>query len=254
MEHEQNRSTRSFEMHFGSRRGSTGGQLITGLLFVVVGAGLLLDTFNILEFWPFVHTWWPSALMIIALWKLASRSGSFLGSTILFAVGALLQLGKLDIIDGFWSAFWPIVLILIGVSLIVGKKKYDRHTATSTSADGEGLPYEQDRLTSSAIFGGSSVRVTSQKFQGGEITATFGGLEIDLRGAEIDGTMAVLRSTAIFGGIELRVPPHWAVVVKGTPILGGIEDKTNRFRDTNVLGPTLVLDSTVILGGIEIST
>lgn len=254
MEQDPNRFSQSFEMHVGSRRSATSGQFITGLLFVIVGGGLLLDAFNVVAFWPFVHMWWPSALMIIALWKLATRSGSFLGSAILFAVGALLQLGKLDIIDGFWSAFWPIVLILIGLSMIVGKKKFVRSGTTQTSTGGEGLPYEQDRLTSSALFGGSSVRVTSQKFQGGEITATFGGLEIDLRGAEIDGNLAVLRSTAIFGGIELRVPPHWAVVVKGTPILGGIEDKTNRFRDTNVIGPTLVLDTTVILGGIEIST
>jgi hypothetical protein len=44
------------------------------------------------------------------------------------------------------------------------------------------------------------------------------------------------------------------VQVNGTPILGGIEDETNKYRDDNVVGPTLILDATVVLGGIEIKT
>ncbi len=252
MDEQQTQFHKSFQMSAGGNR-SMGGQLLTGLIFVVVGVGLLLDTMNVLEFWPFVRQWWPSALMIIALGKIITRSGSLLGSGILFAIGALLQLSHLNIIDGFWSAFWPIVLILIGISLIAGKKKYEQYVNPSPVGNSGEIPYEHDRITSNAVFGGSSVRVTSKHFQGGDITAAFGGLEIDMRGAEIEGNVAVLKASAILGGIELRVPPHWTVVVKGTPVLGGIEDKTIRFRDANVLGPSLVIDATVVLGGIEIS-
>lgn len=256
MEPNPNNAQHYFQMHFGSRQKSVGGQVVMGIIFVIVGGGLLLDAFNILEFWPLVSTWWPSALMIIALTKLATRSGSLLGNGILFAVGALLQLGRLEIIDGFWHAFWPIVLILIGVSMLVSRKKNSQPygTTNTTYGEGEGLPYEQDRLTTNAIFGASETRVTSRNFQGGEISAVFGGLEIDLRSAEIQGNLAVLKAMSVFGGIELKVPPHWTILVKGTPILGGIEDKTNRFRDPNVIGPTLVLDATVVFGGIEIGT
>lgn len=256
MDPNPNNAQHNFQMHFGSRQKSVGGQVVWGMIFVVVGGGLLLDAFNIVEFWPLVSTWWPVALMIVALTKLATRSGSVLGNSILFAVGALLQLGRLDIIDGFWHAFWPIVLILIGVSMLVSRKKNSHHSAMNneTSGGGEGLPYEQDILSTSAIFGASETRVTSRNFQGGEISAVFGGLEIDLRSAEIQGNLAVLKAKAVCGGIELKVPPHWTILVKGMPILGGIEDKTNRFRDPNVIGPTLVLDATVALGGIEIGT
>ncbi|MCX6141114.1 MAG: LiaF-related protein [Candidatus Kapabacteria bacterium] len=256
MEQNPNNVRHSFEMNFGAKKKSIGGQVVMGLIFVIVGGGLLLDTFNIVEFWPLLGTWWPSSLMIIALVKLATRSGSVFGNGMLFTVGALLQLGELDIIHGFWSAFWPIVLILIGISMLVDRKKNSQPFGmnNTTSGEGDGLPYEENRLEANAIFAGNDLRVTSRHFTGGEANAIFGGMEIDFRSAEIEGNMVVLKCSAIFGGVEIKVPPHWTVHVKGTPIFGGIDDKTNRFRDTNVLGPTLVLDATVIFGGIEIGS
>jgi len=256
MEQDGNKFSKSFEMNIGRNRSSLGGQVIMGLIFVIVGGGLLLDTFGVIEFWPLLQIWWPSALMIVALVKLATRSGSLFGSGMLFTVGALLQLGNLDLISGFWSAFWPIILILIGVSMLFDrKKKYNPFVKNqATSGEGNGLPYEDNRVDANAVFSGSEIRVTSKKFTGGSANAVFGGLELDLRSAEIEGNLAVLACSAIFGGIELKVPPHWTVHVKGTPIFGGIDDNTNRFRDTNVVGPTLVLDATVIFGGIEIGS
>jgi len=37
---------------------------------------------------------------------------------------------------------------------------------------------------------------------------------------------AVLDVFAFWGGVEVRVPRDWTVVMKGTPILGGFTDKT----------------------------
>jgi len=256
MDPHQNNMRRAFQMNFATKKKSIGGQVLMGVIFVVVGGGLLLETFNIIEFWPLLNMWWPSLLMVIALAKLVSRSGSVFGNGMLFTVGALLQLGNLDIINGFWSAFWPIVLILIGISMLVNRKKKSNPFVTSSTAsgEGEGLPYEENRLEANAIFAGNDVRVTSRNFSGGEANAIFGGMDIDMRSAEIQGNLAVFKCVALFGGVELKVPPHWTIHVKGTPIFGGIEDKTQRFRDSNVVGPTLVLDATVIFGGIEIST
>ncbi|MBC8125463.1 MAG: hypothetical protein H7X70_06980 [Candidatus Kapabacteria bacterium] len=256
MDTQPNNVRHSFEMNFGAKKKSIGGQVVMGIIFVAVGGGLLLETFNLIEFGPLLSIWWPSLLMVIALVKLATRSGSVFGSGMLFTVGALLQLGNLDIINGFWSAFWPIVLILIGISMLVDRKKKTNPYVTSSAKSGEaeGLPYEENRLEANAIFAGNEVRITSRNFTGGDANAIFGGLEIDMRSAEIEGNMAVLTCSAIFGGVELKVPPHWTIHVKGTPIFGGIENKTLRYHDANVIGPTLVLDATVVFGGIEINT
>lgn len=236
---------------------NSAGPIVFGLIFIVLGIGLLLDTVGVidLDVWGIVHTWWPSIVSVWAIARLVTRNGSFLGNTILFVVGILLQLSSLNIIDGFWSAFWPIVFILSGLSLL--RSTLRRKSSVSSAPpreSAEGLPYENDFLETSAVMGASITRVTSRQFKGGTVSAIMGGLEIDLRSAEIDGNLAVLETTCVMGAIEIRVPPHWTVSVNGTPILGGIEDSTRKYRDENVIGPTLVLNATVVLGGIEIKS
>lgn len=252
----RNPSSFSYHVNLGRSRSSSG-PVVIGVIFLVLGVALLLDTMRVVSFdvWGILHTWWPSILSVWAIARLATRNGSFLGNTILFAVGVLLQLSSLDIIDGFWSAFWPIIFIMSGLSLLRSSlRRKGSLSSTQPSENAEGLPYERDFLEMSAVMGASSTRVTSKQFKGGTVSSIMGGLEIDLRSAEIDGNVAVLEVTCVMGGVEIRVPPHWTVQVKGTPILGGIDDETNKYRDDNVVGPTLILDATVVLGGVEIKT
>ncbi len=97
--------------------------------------------------------------------------------------------------------------------------------------------------------------MTSQDFQGGDITAIFGGIELDLTEANIQTNEATLAITAIFGGVEVRVPPNWQVAFRGAPIFGGVEDKTRTSRVVDPANPNLkvlVITGAVIFGGLEI--
>ena len=110
-------------------------------------------------------------------------------------------------------------------------------------------------LNEAAIFGGVERRVTSQDFQGGHISAIFGGVEIDMTDANMQADEATLEINAIFGGIEIRVPETWQVAFRGTPIFGGIADKTRVGRTTDLSDPrrkALILTGAVIFGGVEI--
>ena len=49
----------------------------------------------------------------------------------------------------------------------------------------------------------------------------FGGFELDLRQADIEGAEAVIEVNALFGGGEIKVPETWHVVVSGMGIFGG---------------------------------
>ncbi|MBS1562499.1 MAG: hypothetical protein JSS89_12905 [Bacteroidetes bacterium] len=112
-------------IEFGNRRGLPF-RFWMGILLVLLGTGFLLNVFDILPFGDLIGMYWPSVLMVVALIQLATRSASFTSAGILFTVGALLQANKLGWIDHFWSAFWPIVLIIIGISMLLNlndKKK-----------------------------------------------------------------------------------------------------------------------------------
>ena len=65
-----------------------------------------------------------------------------------------------------------------------------------------------------------------------------GGCEIDLRHASIDGE-AVIDIFALWGGVELRVPPDWTVVSRVTPILGGVDDILSGSRRDYFVGAQL---------------
>ena len=58
--------------------------------------------------------------------------------------------------------------------------------------------------------------------------ALFGGVELDMRHAKISTEGCKIHATALFGGVEIIVPDDWNVIITGTPIFGGIENKSRR--------------------------
>jgi hypothetical protein len=99
-----------------------------------------------------------------------------------------------------------------------------------------------------AVLGGFERRVTTSDFRGGEITAILGGCELDLREASIVKE-AVINVFAIWGGINVKVPPDWTVVLNGTPLMGGFSEKTVTPPDGS---KRLVITGYAIMGGVEV--
>jgi predicted membrane protein len=93
----------------------------------------------------------------------------------------------------------------------------------------------------------------SKNFQGGKLTAAFGGVDIDLTQADFTG-MATLQVDIIFGGMKLIIPPHWDVRVEVSNIAAGVEDK--RLSRISEVDPekVLLIRGTVFFGGLEIKS
>ena len=114
------------------------------------------------------------------------------------------------------------------------------------------LPPDTDSaISGTAVLSGIRRTSSSQDFRGGELTAIMGGCEIDLRQASIKEGDAVIDVFAFWGGIDLKVPLDWSVVVQGTPLLGGFDDKTRPPQGGS--SKRLVIKGYAIMGGVEIS-
>jgi hypothetical protein len=114
---------------------------------------------------------------------------------------------------------------------------------------------ETDKLEAFALFGGIERRIHTSNFVGGQITATFGGVEIDFRSADIAGEEAQMYLDAVFGGIELVIPERWTVVWDGQNIFGGYSDETRPpLPDVPGAPPRkrLVLRGRAFFGGISV--
>lgn len=84
-------------------------------------------------------------------------------------------------------------------------------------------------------------------FEGAELTTVFGGVECDLRNAVFEKDSAI-QVSAIFGGIDILVPPTINVKVNSNCIFGGISNKTSTHKDA----PTVYISGTCLFGGVEI--
>ena len=108
----------------------------------------------------------------------------------------------------------------------------------------------EDTVNLFVLFSGNSSINQSSNFKGGKASAVFGGIELDLRGSQLKDNNGFLDVTALFGGVDIKVPDNWRVEMQGTPLLGGIENSTK--PNPNSSAPVLKISGTAIFGGIEV--
>jgi len=114
-------------------------------------------------------------------------------------------------------------------------------------------PNFENSVNDFAVLGSVKRKLETNDFRGGALTTFFGGIEIDLRYAQITSPerSAVLVTTAVFGAVKLRVPQDWRVVLTGTSVLGNFEDKTVP-PNTGASAPSLVITGWSVFGAVEI--
>ncbi|HEV8375872.1 MAG TPA: DUF5668 domain-containing protein [Candidatus Polarisedimenticolia bacterium] len=217
-------------------------RLFVGLVIIALGAIALLDNFGVVRIGN-VWRLWPLILMAVGLSKILRPRGSpgRGAGTILTVVGFWLLLENLGVWPYSLGELWPLIVVAIGVFLVWG--------ALGNRPKGP-LPDDSSRVSTFSMLGGTEHRCKSQDFQGGDATAILGGCKIDLRQAAIKSGEALLDVFAMWGGIEIIVPRNWSIVLKGAPILGGFEDKTDSSQEAG--GPRLIVRGTALMGGVEI--
>jgi hypothetical protein len=124
-------------------------------------------------------------------------------------------------------------------------------TVTSTTPQfvvGHGGIAETDRMV--AVFGGVERKGRWRVRSKSQITAVFGGVDLDLREADFDAPVVEMTVAACFGGVELKVPSGITVRNETVNIFGGTEVKN---VGEHVEGaPTLVIKGTVLFGGVSV--
>ena len=111
---------------------------------------------------------------------------------------------------------------------------------------------ESDFLNLTFILGGGDHKFNSKSLKGGKITAIMGGGKIDLREADITEDEIFFEIFAFWGGVELIVPQSWQVNMKALPILGGVENKTSPDPNGASTVKRMTIRGTTIMGGMEV--
>ena len=251
---------------------------VGGAIVAVVGVVFLLSNMGIVRL-ENIWQYWPVILIAFGFARLVDSQG--LGSLIfggaLAGVGALILLQNLDILRLDWNMLWPAALIVWGLVILLRPHQWRKpwqagyqapFPANQTGVDpnqadtgstfgvcgGGATRLSQATINLVSLFGGGRRQVDSQEFRGGEVTAIFGGYELDLRNAAITLDQgAVVEATAIFGGIEIKVPGTWVVEARGVGVFGGFTDETRPPRPGEVTKvQRLIVTGAGIFGGVVI--
>lgn len=226
------------------RNRSASSQVLLGAFVIGMGVLFLLDNLSIFNFRSVIH-FWPTVLVLLGIIKLIdsqTASGRLVGGA-LIASGIVITLNRLGYIDFNMRMFWPLIMIAVGASLVFRALENRSALSEVPKADGS-----DEVVNITALLGGVQRRIVTQNFRGGEITAFMGGADLDLRSASI-GNEAVINVFAVMGGISLKVPPDWTIIMQGTPIMGGFDEKTIEAKDQN---KRLVIRGYAIMGGVEV--
>jgi hypothetical protein len=221
------------------------GRLLVGLSVVGLGVLFMLDAAGVLDAGRAIDRWWPAVIVAGGLLTLAERPPSVYRGLVLTAIGTILLLFTTDTLgESAWDYVWPAAIVLAGLVIL----SHWRGRAV-------GAPVRDDAdevVRATAIFSGPHVASTATRFRGAWLTALFGGVTLDLRGAGLDPGGAAVNATVVFGGVEILVPRGWRISVRSTPIFGGVDDKTDKSVQLDDTAPTLRVDAVALFGGVDI--
>lgn len=235
------------------------GSALGGIIIVIIGGGILMKQLSYhydIDFPRWLFSW-PMGMIAVGLYIGARHQFRSWGWMIPVAIGAVFLTQRIFRAADIVEFAIPAIIIGVGLYMILRpKRKSSSGTYTTpessmwnpetvTNEDGE-------RIDSVSVFGGAKKNVLSKNFKGGDVVSFFGGTEINLMQADINGVV-MLDVTCVFGGGKIIVPSNWKVQIDAVNIFGGIDDK-RQLPSAQDPSKTLVIDGTVIFGGIEIKS
>jgi hypothetical protein len=234
----------------GYRREQLGSaeRMVPAIVLIAVGAIFLLSNLHLFDARD-LFRYWPAILIAIGIVKLVDStdgSGRTAGA-VLIGVGGVFMARALGFLDVRVWDLWPLILIGVGLLML-----FERSSLFNFDWKIGPTVYPGGRKETAVFSGGKRV-IVDQDFKSAKFDAVFGGFELDLRRAGIGGDEAVLELNAVFGGIEVRLPESWAVVMKGAGVFGAFVDNTSQPDPRIYPNPKrLVVKGGAVFGGVDL--
>ncbi len=216
-------------------------KIVWGALLIACGVLFALNAFGVTDVNIFFDGWWTLLIIIPCLIGIFTEHDK-LGNIFGFIIGVLLLLATRDVFSfsTLWKIVIPVIIIRVGIRLIVGASAKEKSTPTINKSTAK-------RTT--AVFSGSEISFSGEVFEGANLSAVFGGIECDLRGAIIEKD-CVINAAAVFGGVDITVPDYVNIKLNSNSIFGGVSDLKHTPHIEGA--PTLYINAGCAFGGVDI--
>ena len=217
-------------------------RILWGLVFIVLGVIIALNVFNIIDFNIFFRGWWLVFIIIPCFIGLFDNTNeSKVGNIVGLVIGVLLLLMCNNLIrfDIIIKLFIPAIFVIIGLYLILGSSINSKVKEKINSTN-------KDNLESIvATFSEKSEK--PNKFNGAKVDAIFGSVYLDLSESSIKNE-SVIVATGIFGSVNIKVPEDVQVIIKSTPIFGGVSNKSKGKNEKKII----YIEAYAVFGSVDI--
>ncbi len=232
----------------------------TKILFGVVAIAFGVIYFgDVFDFWSVssFRGWWTLFIIVPAIGNMLSSKINA-GNVAFLIFGIWLLVSEQGWIDNqkLNGITISISLILLGTVLIFSEFKNKAKLENSqvevvseSSFRKKETESNSERPSFFAVFGGNQSKCSSKNLRGGEATAIFGGIELDLSDAIPSGNVA-FNATAIFGGIDIVPPKGFKVETTGVALLGGCDNQVQDSAIDNL--PIFTIKYFTLFGGVDI--
>lgn len=217
-------------------------KILWGFVLIIIGITIGSNSLGFTNINIFFEGWWTLFIIVpcfIGIFSNEDKKGNIIG----LIIGIALLLAARDIIsfELIGKLIIPFILIIIGVSLIFNDVCKRKITEKIKEVNTKNLEHIV------ATFSEQKVDKDGEKFNGNNLDAIFGSVELDLRKANIENN-TVIKASTIFGGIDILVPDNVTVKVKSTAIFGGVDNKSKNKENKT----TIYIDAFCLFGGIDI--
>ena len=239
-----------------------------GVILIAVGVILIFERLNLIpeSLADMLISW---QMLLVGIGVLSLIGGNRTAGTILIVIGGTFMIPELITVPHeVRRIYWPMILVVIGVVILMRQRDQRKigttndHFVNIPNPGGEPSSAESSSASFNSfntfddfvIFGGREIFVNSQSLSGGKATSIFGGIEFDLRKANLQPGGAIIDCVSVFGGCGFKIPMDWNVRNEVTTIFGAFTDKRGETYSDRYYDPskTLVIKGVSLFGGIEV--
>ena len=223
-------------------------RILWGIVLVLLGIIWGLNATGVTNIDIFFDGWWTLFIIVPSAISLVNpKNNGKVSSVICLVIGIFLLLGSLDVFDFdiLWEILLPVIVVIIGLSLIFGNK-----AKTTVKEKIDNTDFSNVEVIT-ATFGEQNINKAGEKFEKANLDAVFGSIKLDLRDADLKNE-TFIKASAIFAGITILVPKDVEVKIKSTPIFGGVTSECLDEKINKNAKKTIYVDGFALFGGIEI--
>jgi lia operon protein LiaF len=138
---------------------------------------------------------------------------------LIIVIGLIFLLNNFNIFDmgDFFATFWPVILIIIGIKIILSRKKHEdpvQHLDVS--------PSSIDSLSESRFIGDVHMKIENEHFRGGSVSNFIGDVTLDLSDISLQEGEQSLTISGFIGDVTLIAPKHVAFMIHASVSLGDL--------------------------------